>query len=194
MYDFINGIFDSQIDDYIVIDVSGVGYKIFTSQNTMRSIKLGSKIKIFTHLAVKEDDLVLFGFSDRSELKLFRLLISVTGVGPKASLSLLSEFSLNQITKAILMKDISLLTKASGIGKKIAERIILELKDKIVVEDGPSNSPILETNDIKTEVIEALVSLGYNYNVASAAVSKIEKEDKSIDIMIKEALRLIAAY
>lgn len=192
LYDYICGKVDSAIEDYVVIDVNGVGFKIFTSAYTVENIKYDENTKIFTHMVVKEDDIVLYGFLTRKELKLFKLLISVSGIGPKVANSLLSQFDTEQIINAILMKDINLIIKAPGIGKKTAERIFLELKDKVTFEEILVGSTPLKMANELSEVIEALISLGYNYSIASNAVSKIEDKSKSIDILIKEALKLLS--
>ena len=193
MYEYLSGRVDYMGVDYAVIDISGLGYRVFTSQNTMKSLKLGETSKIFTHLIVKEDDLVLYGFSTRDELSMFKLLISVSGVGPKAGASLLNQFKASDIAAAIISRDIVKLTKAQGIGKKIAERIILELKDKIDTESAIGGIETFDGGDEVSQVIEALVSLGYNYSIASTAVMKLKDTKKPIDILIKDALRQLAS-
>jgi Holliday junction DNA helicase RuvA len=193
MYEYLSGRVDYMGEDYAVIDITGLGYRVFTSQNTMKSLKLGEISKIFTHLIVKEDDLVLYGFSTRDELSMFKLLISVSGVGPKASASLLNQYKASEIAAAIISRDITKLTKAQGIGKKIAERIILELKDKIDTESAIGGMDSFEGGDEISQVIEALVSLGYNYSIASTAVFKLKDTNKPIDILIKDALKQLAS-
>lgn len=192
MYEYVSGRLDYIGDDYIVVDVSGLGYKIFTSKNTVNKYKIGESIKVFTHLVVKEDDLLLYGFSTREDLKMFKLLISVSGVGPKAGASLLNQFRSNEIAAAVISNDSRTLTKASGIGKKTSERIILELKDKIDTKGSLENMEGYEISDETTQVIEALVSLGYNYNEAANVLMKINGKNKPVDILIKEALKLLS--
>jgi len=191
MYEYLSGIVDYIGEDYAVIDISGLGYRVFTSQNTIKGLKRGEISKIFTHLIVKEDDLVLYGFSTRDELSMFKLLISVSGVGPKAGASLLNQYKATEIAAAIISRDAPKLTKAQGIGKKIAERIILELKDKIE-ESAIGGMETSDTHDEISQVIEALVSLGYNYSTASTAVFKLKDTKKPIDILIKDALKQLA--
>jgi Holliday junction DNA helicase RuvA len=193
MYEYLSGRVDYIGEDYAVIDISGLGYRVFTSQNTMKSLKIGEISKIFTHLIVKEDDLVLYGFSTRDELSMFKLLISVSGVGPKAGASLLNQYKASELAAAIIGRDIAKLTKAQGIGKKIAERIILELKDKIDTESAIGGAEAFEGGDEISQVIEALVSLGYNYSIASTAVMKLKDTSKPIDILIKDALKQLAS-
>lgn len=192
MYEYISGKLDFSGEDYIVIDVTGVGYKLFTSQNTIKTMRNGDIVKAYTHLVVKEDDLVLYGFSTREELQMFRLLLSVSGVGPKAGVSLLSQYKANDIATAIISKDIGRLTKASGIGKKIAERIVLELKDKIDTESAISMIESTDENSDTAQVIEALVALGYNYTIAANAVMKLPDINKPIDVLIKDALKMLS--
>ena len=189
MYEYISGRVDYIGEDYAVIDISGLGYRVFTSQNSMKSLKLGEISKIFTHLIVKEDDLVLYGFATREELGMFKLLISVSGVGPKAAASLLNQYKASELAAAILGRDIAKLSKAQGIGKKISERIILELKDKIDTESAVGGIEVFGGSDEISQVIEALTALGYNYSIAANAVMKLKDTNKPIDILIKEALR-----
>lgn len=192
MYEYISGRLDYIGEDYIVIDVSGLGYKIYTSRNTVKELKAGETSKVYTHLVVKEDDLILYGFSTREELKMFKLLISVSGVGPKAGASLLNQYRSNEIAVAVISKDAGKLTKAPGIGKKIAERIILELKDKIDTESTISGVESFENSDETSQVIEALVSLGYNYSIAANAVMKLKDTKRPVDILIREALKQLS--
>ena len=189
MYEYISGRVDYIGEDYAVIDISGLGYRVFTSQNSMKSLKLGEISKIFTHLIVKEDDLVLYGFATRDELGMFKLLISVSGVGPKAAASLLNQYKASELAAAILSRDVAKLSKAQGIGKKISERIILELKDKIDTESAVGGIEVFGGSDEISQVIEALTALGYNYSIAANAVMKLKDKNKPIDILIKEALR-----
>lgn len=189
MYEYLSGRVDYIGENYAVIDISGLGYRVFTSQNTMKGLKLGEITKIFTHLIVKEDDLVLYGFATRDELSIFKLLISVSGVGPKVGASLLNQYKASELAAAIIARDAAKLTKAQGIGKKIAERIILELKDKIDTESAIGRTDIFDAGDEISQVIEALVSLGYNYSIASTAVMKLKDTKQPIDILIKDALK-----
>jgi len=176
----------------VVIDIGGIGYKIFSSANTISDLRVANKTKVYTHMHVKEDDLILYGFSSRNELDIFKLLISVSGIGPKAALSLLSCLKPNELVLALGTQNIKALTQAPGIGKKTAERILLELRDKINID----SEILMNVNDEKgnnmPEVIDALMSLGYSYNEASLAFSKIEDKEKPIDNLIKEALKQLS--
>lgn len=192
MYEYLKGKLDAIQEDYLVIDVHGIGYKVFTSQNTMRNASVDAVVKIFTQLIVKEDDMILYGFDTKEELHMFKLLNTVSGVGPKAAVSLLNHYKSQDIALAIISKDTAKLTKAQGIGKKTAERLILELKDKIDTESAITVQGIESFGDEISQVIEALTSLGYNYNVAAQAVAKLKNQEASIDTMIKEALRILS--
>ncbi|WP_372995781.1 Holliday junction branch migration protein RuvA [Lutispora sp.] len=192
MFDYLNGIVVESGEDYIVIDIGGIGYRVFTSSNTISNIKENNKEKIFTHLHVKENDLVLYGFSSKNELEIFKLLLSVTGVGPKAALSLLSYLKPKDLIIAIQTKNAKALTQAPGIGKKTAERIMLELKDKTSI----SSDIIIDIDEVNgnnmPEVIDALMSLGYSYSEAASAFSKVKDKEKSLDNLIKEALKQLS--
>lgn len=192
MYEYLRGILDSIQEDYLVIDVNGVGYKVSTSQNTIRNAKADTTVKIYTQLIVKEDDMVLYGFDTKDELNMFKLLNTVSGVGPKAAVGLLNQFKAQEIALAIISKDGARLTKAQGIGKKTAERIILELRDKINTETAIATQSIDNDSSEITQVIEALTSLGYAYSEAAQAVSKLKNTAAPIDAMIKEALKILA--
>lgn len=192
MYEYLKGKLDSIQEDYLVVDVNGVGYKVFSSQNTLRNAKVDSIAKIYTLLIVREDDMLLFGFDTRDELNMFKLLNTVSGVGPKAAVGLLNQYKSQEIALAIIAKDAAKLTKAQGIGKKTAERIILELKDKINTESAISVQTIDSDSSEVAQVIEALTSLGYGYSEAAQAVSKLKNPGAPIDAMIKEALKILA--
>jgi Holliday junction DNA helicase RuvA len=192
MYEYFNGTLDSIQEDYMVVDVGGIGYKIFTSQNTIRNAVVDTTKKIFTQLIVKEDDMVLYGFDTRDELYMFKLLNTVSGVGPKAAVSLLNHYKSQDIALAIISKDVVKLTKAQGIGKKTAERIILELKDKIDTGNAIAVQESVDLGGDVSQAVEALTSLGYSYNDAAQAVAKLKDKEAPIDKMIKEALRILA--
>jgi Holliday junction DNA helicase RuvA len=192
MYEYFNGTLDSIQEDYMVVDVGGIGYKIFTSQNTIRNAVVDTTKKIFTQLIVKEDDMVLYGFDTRDELYMFKLLNTVSGVGPKAAVSLLNHYKSQDIALAIISKDVVKLTKAQGIGKKTAERIILELKDKIDTGNAIAVQESVGLGGDVSQAVEALTSLGYSYNDAAQAVAKLKDKEAPIDKMIKEALRILA--
>lgn len=193
MYEYLKGKLESIHEDYLVIDVAGIGYKVSSSQNTIRNAVVDSIVKIYTQLIVKEDDMVLFGFDTREELDMFKLLNTVSGVGPKAAVGLLNQFKSQEIAIAIISNDVTKLVRAQGIGKKTAERIILELKDKINTNSAIAVQTFDSDSSDLAQVIEALTALGYNYSEAAQAVSKIKNKQASINTLIKEALKILAA-
>ncbi|MBC8588694.1 Holliday junction branch migration protein RuvA [Paratissierella segnis] len=194
MIDFIMGDVVSIKDDYILLQNNGIGYKINTSVNTMMNLELGKKEQlIYTQLIVREDGLYLYGFSTEEEMEMFKLLIMVTKVGPKVALGILSSLSTNQIQLAIMNNNIDKLCKAPGVGRKTAERIILELKDRInkeilieeEVEDNPNNN--------YQETVQALMNLGYTRYEVDKAVRSLDKSI-SVEDMIREGLRVLSKH
>lgn len=194
MYQYIKGSIEDIGEDYIVVENNGIGYIVYTSRNSIIDINQNpSNRKILTHLIVREDNMSLYGFTTEEELKMFKLLITVTKIGPKVALGLLSTFTTSAIRNSIISKDISMLSRAPGIGKKTAERIILELKDKVDgdithVEEFDNDVPI----DEKEEIIIALISLGYTRNEIYKVLSKIDTEGKKTEEIIKLALRSLS--
>lgn len=182
-------------DSVAIIECAGVGYKCFVSRNTLKTLnKIGSEIFLHTFLAVREDAMDLYGFADVDELNCFKLITSVNGVGYKIGIALLSEFTANQINYYILANDAKSLTAASGVGIKLAQRIILELKDKATDSDLTASKS--KTNDVSAisetkEAIEALVALGYPRGAASLAVGKLDASLPASEL-IKQALKTLA--
>jgi Holliday junction DNA helicase RuvA len=200
LFAYIRGRLDYKNNDFLIVESNGVGYRIFTSLSTIAGIgEVGGEVKVYTYLYVREDNISLYGFVNQEELNVFELLISVSGVGPKAAISVLSAISPSRFSLAVITDDIKTLTKAQGIGKKIAQRIILELKDKINKEQLTSNIGI--EADIGTsggddskvsEAISALMVLGYTPAEANKAVSAVYTEDMDIETIIKNALKGLA--
>ncbi|RNC29697.1 MAG: Holliday junction ATP-dependent DNA helicase RuvA [Candidatus Dichloromethanomonas elyunquensis] len=178
----------------VVLDVQGVGYLLYVPSGYLTSMKPGEERIFYTHLLVREDDLTLIGFHHRDERDLFLQLLGVTGIGPKAALSILSAFPVKQIKSAIIREDASLLTEVPGIGSKIAKRLILELKEKIKDTDSDSPAPDQESFSGNTnEALDTLLVLGFSRNEAREALSKAEEKGvQSTEDRIKEALRLLA--
>ncbi|MEN8904792.1 MAG: Holliday junction branch migration protein RuvA [Clostridiales bacterium] len=200
MFAYISGILDHKNKDYVVVDVSGVGYKIYTSMNSLCNLDSDEKVKMYTYIHIREDILDIYGFSTKEELGIFELLISVSGVGPKAAISVLSTTNPSKFSLAVINNDIKILTAAQGIGKKIAQRIILELQDKISKEHleyintiQSENSDILiNKKDFAKEAVSALMVLGYSPAESNKLVSKVFSDDKSVENLIKDALKLLA--
>jgi holliday junction DNA helicase RuvA len=170
---------------HTLVETGGVGYKIFLSAEALIKLPaIGQPVKFWTHLSVKETALELFGFYEQKELEMFELLISISGVGPKSAQTILGLAGPDTLTRAIGAGDTSYLTKVSGIGKKTAEKIILELKDKLItLEDGASG--LVE----EAEAIEALQSLGYNLREAREALKRVSPQATNTEDKIKAALK-----
>lgn len=191
MYSYIKGIIEEINIDHIVIESFGIGYRINTSQNTMVDLKKGQESKIYTKLIVREDDMSLCGFSSREELNMFELLTSVSKIGPKVGLAMLSYANPKQIGAFIISEDIAKLSKAPGVGKKTAERIVLELKDKVDktnVEFEPTLLSSQPMGDSSDEAVSALVALGYSTQESKEAVEKCRKDSFNTEDIIKKSL------
>ncbi len=181
----------------VVVECGGVGYKCFVTKNTLyRLPEKNSEIFLYTHLVVREDAMDLYGFSDLEELNAFKLITSVNGVGAKIGIAILSEFTADKLMLAIASNDAKTLTAASGVGIKLAQRIVLELKDKVGTVEMSDNSDIkavanANSNSSASEAIEALVSLGYTKGEASLAVARLDG-NLPTDELIKQALKNLA--
>lgn len=193
MYEYIQGQFMGIFKDYVVIDHQGIGYKIFSSGNTMSHMPaMGETVRVFLRQIVREDFLGLYGFHDREELALFDLFLTVTGVGAKSALSLLSIATPENIKKSIAFEEEALLVRAQGIGKKTAQRIILELKDKFKKENLSPLARDFQISVSQAEATEALLALGYSQNEANGVLKTI-KGDLSVEETIKLALQSLMA-
>ena len=181
MIAFLNGIIDYVEGTNAVIDVSGVGYNVGISAYTADRLPgKGEPVKLYTYLSVREDAMQLYGFLSKDELDFFKLLISVSGIGPKGGQAILSVMTPDDLRFAILAGDSKAISKAPGVGKKTAERLVLELHDKISAEDiteghvsGDADSLLAATDEPQNEAIEALVALGYSGTEAAKAVRKV---------------------
>ncbi|MFL0194397.1 Holliday junction branch migration protein RuvA [Clostridium sp. WILCCON 0269] len=194
MYEYIKGIYKGVNKDYIVVENNGIGYKINTSGSTItKTPKIGESITLYLQQIVREDFIGLYGFLTKEEINMFNLLLTINGIGAKAALSLLSISNVNNLKCAIISGDEKNLVRAPGVGKKTAQRIILELKDKIKPEEitGYEKSD-RQTNveEDRKEVLQALVALGYSEKEAVKALDFIGNND-SIELMIKNALKFL---
>lgn len=186
-------------DQFLVVECSGIGFKCFSSLNTLKSVgRTGEKINLFTYLSVKEDALDLFGFATEEELSFFKLLITVSGVGPKAAVAVLSELEPSRLALAIASGDVKSITRANGVGKKTAERIVLELKDKVAnvasssdMQSVASAAAVVEES-AAGEAVAALVALGFNKSDAAVVVGAMDKS-LSADEMIRLGLRQLSS-
>lgn len=195
MYYYFNGTLVLNDGTSAVIDCGGVGYKCSISQITSRKLgALGSAAKLFTHLHVREDAMELFGFYDMEELNCFKMLTSVSGVGPKAALAILSVLTPESFAMAVVTGNVKLLTKAQGVGAKLAQRIALELKDKMkstaaqsAAEESDLEIAVMPAGD-RAEAVNALMVLGYKRPEAAAAVNKVV-DGLGLEDIIKQALK-----
>lgn len=181
--------------DYIVIDVQGIGYKVYMSKTAIDKLEEEKEIKIYTYLKVREDDISLFGFNSLEELHMFELLISVGGIGAKSAIVILSNITPSKFALAVITSDVNTLKKLQGIGPKTAQRIILELKDKIKTEEAIENqeNTIKQEEQIQEdmeELIQALQVLGYRRYEINNILPKIKEE--TLEDRIKEALQYLA--
>lgn len=197
MISYIRGEFAAVEADQVIVDVAGVGYGIFMSGHAMAQLpQIGNEVKIHTYLNVREDIMQLFGFLTRDDLEIFRLVIGVSGIGPKGGLSILSQLSPDDLRFAVMAGDVKAISAAPGIGKKTAEKLIIELKDKLKIEDvlthaeGKAEYALTDrTGGLQAEAVQALVSLGYGSTESMKAVRKIELENPTVEDILKEALK-----
>ena len=197
MYAFIEGQVCEKTNNTLVLLAGGVGYQISCSMNTLQAAPMtGETMRCFTWLSVREDAMELFGFATQEEKQLFLSLTSVSGVGPKTALGILGSMPLRDLNLAILLGDVTALSRAPGIGKKTAQRIALELKDKISQADvdtaGATVPAAALTADNFAEAIEALTALGYSSTEARSALSGVKDRDASVEELIRLALRTMA--
>ncbi|WP_315108258.1 Holliday junction branch migration protein RuvA [Clostridium intestinale] len=198
MYEYIRGLHKGIIKDYIVVENNGIGYKIFTSGSTLAKLpKLDEEITIYIQQIVREDFIGLYGFLSREELDMFNILLTINGVGAKAALSLLSISTVDNLKYAIMIGDEKHVVRAPGIGKKTAQRVILELKDKFKADellDNKDASIDIDMNNIYAnninEALSALMALGYTEKEAQKALSNADV-DKSVEDIIKECLKML---
>lgn len=174
---------------FAVFDVHGVGFKVFMSEKDLKALPQEGELEIYTHLHVKEDALDLYGFLSPKELSFFELLISVSGVGPKSALSILDVAEINKLTAAIVENRPDLLTQASGIGRKTAEKIIIELRGKVATLQSED---IVRSMDADGDLVETLSSLGYRKETARAVLSKIPTNIIGLEARLKEALKILS--
>ncbi len=195
MFYYLNGVVAEMEANLAVIDCGGVGYACATTNYTLSQLKKGERAKLYTYMNVREDAVELFGFASQSELHSFKLLLGVSGVGPKAALSILSANTPANLAMAVVMGDEKALTAAPGIGKKIAQRIILELKDKLAKEqssfsgDSGAILPVAVPDDKTREAGAALAVLGYSASEVAAALKGIDMDALPLEEIIRQALK-----
>ena len=198
MFAYIKGSLEMKSSGYIVIDINGLGYKVFMSQNNIDTIgELHDIIKVFTYVKVREDDISIFGFKTQEELKMFELLISVSGVGAKSALVMLSCIEPSDFAIAVISNNVKLLTQIPGIGTKSAQRIILELKDKLKEEQleeklKDSSKKLKDNSENINEAISGLMVLGYSKKDIEKAFEHLDIDNLSIEDLIKKGLILLS--
>jgi Holliday junction DNA helicase RuvA len=175
-------------DKYAIITIHGVGYKVFLPMQTLVEIQNEDTITLFTHMVVKDDALDLYGFKTMVERDFFEMLISVSGVGPKGALGILSVSSIDNLKKAIAGGEVTYLTQVSGIGKKTAEKVVIDLRDKLKNYKEEDGGFVLRGD---SDVIEALKTLGFSYNEARDAVASLPNDMTDVNTKIKQALKLL---
>ncbi len=200
MIRFIRGKLAEVGEDHVVVDVGGVGYGIYMSVHSISLLgRVGDDVRIYTYLNVKEDAMQLYGFLTKDDLQVFKLLIGVSGIGPKGGQAILSVLSPDDLRFAVLANDVKAISSAPGIGRKTAEKVILELKDKLKIEDTLDRvlageeepSPVTEhVHEIQSEAVQALVALGYGSTESLKAVKKVElAEEMGVEELLKQALK-----
>lgn len=195
MIAYLKGIIDIKRQDYVVIDVHGVGYKIFMPEGAIQNLEVDSEVKIYTFMRVREDDVSLYGFLNVEELAMFELLISVGGIGAKSAVGILSNIAPSKFALAVITDDVTTLKKLPGIGAKTAQRIILELKDKIKTQEATEQENEIkqktEVSDSAKDAIEALQVLGYTRREVEEAISKIGESNLTTEELIKQGLKYL---
>lgn len=195
MFAYIKGSLEVKSINYVVVENNGIGYKIYMSSKSIGTIgNIGEQVKVHIHYHVREDDISLYGFNSEEELRMFEILINVSGVGVKSALTMLSDITPSSFALAVINDDVTRLTKVPGVGKKTAQRLILELKDKLKSEDIASEEIEVEekkNNNINNDVVVALQVLGYSKKEAETVLEKIDTNDLSIEETIKQALKYL---
>lgn len=191
MFAYIIGDVKAKKEEYIVLDNGGIGYKIFTSYNTIKNLNTYDNVMIYTEFVVRDDGVYIYGFDTERELDMFKKLTTVSSIGPKVGLSILSTLTVDEIKYAIFKNEIDILTKAPGIGKKTASRIILELKDKIDEDFVVDNKEEIAENKDTEFAVDALVNLGYMKNDVINFIKKFDDPDMPIEEIIKQAMKTL---
>ena len=197
MYAYIKGTLEEKSTDSIVVETAGIGYKIYVSEHTMAKLgEIGEKVKIYIHYHVREDNISLYGFMSNEELKMFELLLQVSGIGAKTAIAMLSNITPSKFALAIISNDLKTLTKIPGIGNKSAQRMVLELKDKLktqtAIEDDEEETTPNDNSESINEAGQALQILGYNKSEISKVFDKFDTHNLSTEDLIKEALKRLA--
>lgn len=199
MLAYVKGSLEMKFNNYVVIDVGGLGYKVFMSEKAIEEVgNIGDIVKVHTHYHVREDDISIYGFLSNEELKMFELLLGVSGIGAKSAITMLSNITPSSFALAVITNDTSKLVKIPGVGAKSAARIILELKDKIKTIEAREDKADLSIkeaiidDDKAQEAISALQVLGYNKKEIEKVFEKMDTESLSLEDMIRKGLSILA--
>ena len=200
MIAFVRGTAVDMTENSVIVETGGIGYEIYMTGTDLSQIHMGEEVKIHTYFNVREDAMQLYGFRSKDDLQMFKLLLGVNGVGPKAAVGVLAGITADELRFAILSDDVKTLSKAPGIGKKTAQKLILELKDKMKLEDAfeiklaheqeKAAAGLGEVSDGRQEAVEALVALGYSSTDALRAVRKVtDVAPDDVEVLLKAALK-----
>ena len=200
MFAYISGTLVNKGINDVIIETGGIGYRIFMPQNSIRNmLEIGQKVKVHTYYYVREDNISLYGFNNVEELRMFELLLSVSGIGAKSAIVMVSEINPSKFALDVISGDVSGLVKVPGIGNKTAQRIILELKDKLKTESAiikadmkEQESTVTDIGNNMEEALSALQVLGYQKKEAQNALGKIQTQDMSVEELIKRALNILS--
>ena len=191
MYAYISGLVDELMPDRAILEAGGVGYELFCSALTLKRLRPGQKERLYTHLHLAEGVMALYGFYEPEEKEMFRRLLTVTRVGPKLALSVLSILTPSDVAGAIITNNAAAFDRVNGMGRKTAQRVLLELKERVEASEMLAGGANLDAPDIRSEAVAALVSLGYDGLAAGKAVASIEKAE-TVEALITAALRNMA--
>lgn len=191
MITHLNGRLIEKTPTSIIVECGGIGYEIKVSLNTFASIGSDEAIKIYTQFVVREDAQILYGFAEKEEREMFNFLVSVSGIGPSTAILMLSSLTPIEIAQAITSEDVQTIQSVKGIGAKTAQRVIIDLKDKMLKFEVPTDNFSSSNNTIRFDALTALVSLGFDRKSAEKALTKVFAEQNTVELLIKDALRVL---
>lgn len=191
MITHLNGKLIEKTPTSLTIECGGIGYEVKISLNTYSAIGNKESIRIYTEFVVRDDAQILYGFKETEEREMFRLLVSVSGIGPSTGILMLSGLNPSEIANAITSEDVETIKSVKGIGKKTAERVIVDLKDKMLKFEVSDDNIATSNNRLHFDALTALISLGFNKNSAEKAINKVMKEQDTVELLIKDALKVL---
>ncbi len=191
MITHLNGKLVEKTPTSLIVECGGIGYEVKVSLNTYAAIGNDESIRIFTEFVVREDAQILYGFKTGEEREMFRLLVSVSGIGPSTGILMLSGLTPSEIATAITTEDVETIKSVKGIGKKTAERVIVDLKDKMLKFEVSDENISTSDNRLRFDALTALVSLGFDKKSAEKAINKVMKEQDTVELLIKDALKVL---